>query len=42
MGENSLLADIFNKRYTHLKKIVYIHTTLTKQSKELKYSYLFY
>ena len=41
MGENSLLADILNKKYTH-KKIVYIHTTLTKQSIELKYSYLFH
>ena len=42
MGENSLLADFMNKKYTHKK--LYIYTLLeTKQSIEIKkYSYLFH
>ena len=37
MGENSLLADIMNKKYTHKKNCIYIYTQLqTKQSIEIK------
>ena len=34
MGESLLLADILNKKYTHLKKIVYIHTLLEQNNKK--------
>ena len=31
MGENSLLADILNKKYTHYKKL-YIYTLLKQNN----------
>ena len=42
MGENSLLAVHFEQKVYTLKKIVYMHTKLTKQSIEFKYSDLFH